>query len=42
MDRKWWWIGALLVTAVLLLSRAAGADETDPLPVPKGTPRAGS
>jgi tetratricopeptide (TPR) repeat protein len=40
MDRKWWWIGALLVTAVLLLSRAAGADETDPLPVPKGTPRA--
>jgi tetratricopeptide (TPR) repeat protein len=40
MDRKWWWIGVLLVTAVLLLSRAAGADETDPLPVPKGTPPA--
>jgi tetratricopeptide (TPR) repeat protein len=40
MDRKWWWIGVLLVTAVLLLSRAAGADETDLLPVPKGTPPA--
>jgi tetratricopeptide (TPR) repeat protein len=40
MNRKWGWIGVLLVTAVLLLSRTAGADETDTLPVPKGTPRA--
>jgi tetratricopeptide (TPR) repeat protein len=40
MNRKWWWIGALLGTAVLLLSPPTGADETDPLPMPKGTPRA--
>jgi Flp pilus assembly protein TadD len=29
----------LLVTAVLLLSLAAGAEESDPLPAPKGSPR---
>jgi tetratricopeptide (TPR) repeat protein len=39
MNRKWWWLGVLLGAAVLLLSPAAGADETDPLPVPKGKPR---
>jgi tetratricopeptide (TPR) repeat protein len=39
MNRKWWWIGVLLGAAILLLSPAAGADETNPLPVPKGTPR---
>ena len=38
MNRKRWWIGALLGAVVLLLSSAAGADESDPLPVPKGTP----
>ena len=39
MNRKRWWIGVLLGAAVLLLSPAAGADESDPLPAPKGTPR---
>jgi tetratricopeptide (TPR) repeat protein len=39
MQRKRLWIGVLLGAAILLLSPAAGADESDPLPVPKGTPR---
>jgi len=39
MNRKWCWISVLLGVAILLLSPAAGADETDPLPAPKGTPR---
>jgi Flp pilus assembly protein TadD len=38
MQRKRWWIGILLGVAVLLRSSAAGADESDPLPAPKGTP----
>ena len=38
MQRKRLWIGILLGAAVLLLSPAAGADESDPLPAPKGTP----
>ena len=33
------WIGALLGAAVLLLSPAAWAVESDPLPAPTGTPR---
>jgi tetratricopeptide (TPR) repeat protein len=39
MNRKLWRIGTLLGAAMLLLSLAAGADESDPLPAPKGTPR---
>jgi Tfp pilus assembly protein PilF len=39
MQRKRLWIGVLLVAAVLLRSPAAPAVESDPLPVPKGTPR---
>jgi tetratricopeptide (TPR) repeat protein len=39
MQRKRLWIGVLLGAAILLLSPAAGADESDPLPAPKGTPR---
>ena len=39
MQRKLWWIGILLGVAMLLRSPAAGADESDPLPAPKGTPR---
>ena len=39
MHRKWSWLGVLLAAAVLLLSPAAGADESDPLPAPRGTPR---
>jgi tetratricopeptide (TPR) repeat protein len=39
MNRKWCWIGVLLGAAILLLSPVAGADESDPLPAPKGTPR---
>jgi tetratricopeptide (TPR) repeat protein len=39
MHRKRWWMGVLLGAAVLLLSPAAGADESDPLPAPKGTPQ---
>jgi Tfp pilus assembly protein PilF len=39
MNRKWSWIGVLLGTASLLLSFVAGADESDPLPAPKGSPR---
>jgi tetratricopeptide (TPR) repeat protein len=39
MNRTRWWIGALLGTAMLLLASGAGADESDPLPAPKGTPR---
>jgi tetratricopeptide (TPR) repeat protein len=38
MQRKRWWIGILLGVAMLLCS-PAGADESDPLPAPKGTPR---
>jgi hypothetical protein len=37
--RKRWWISLLLGVAMLLRSPAAGADESDPLPAPKGTPR---
>jgi tetratricopeptide (TPR) repeat protein len=37
MHRKPWWIGVLFGAAVLLLSSGAGADESDPLPAPKGT-----
>ena len=40
MNRKWWRVGVLLVAAVVLGGLAVDADETDPLPVPKGTPRA--
>ena len=39
-QRKRWWIGILLGVAMLLRSPAAGADESDPLPAPKGTPHA--
>jgi Tfp pilus assembly protein PilF len=39
MNRMRWWLGVLLGAAVLLLASGAGADESDPLPVPKGTPR---
>jgi tetratricopeptide (TPR) repeat protein len=39
MNRKQWWIGVLLGAIVLLLSPAAPADESDPLPAPRGTPR---
>jgi len=39
MNRTRWWIGILLWTAALLLASGAGADESDPLPAPKGTPR---
>jgi tetratricopeptide (TPR) repeat protein len=39
MNRKPWWIGLLLGAALLLFSPAAGADESDPLPAPNGTPR---
>jgi tetratricopeptide (TPR) repeat protein len=39
MNQKRWWIGVFLGATVLLLSLAAGADETDRLPVPKGTTR---
>jgi tetratricopeptide (TPR) repeat protein len=39
MHRTRWWIRVLLGAAVLLLSPATGADESDPLPAPKGTPR---
>jgi tetratricopeptide (TPR) repeat protein len=39
MNRTRWWIGALLGTAMLLLASGAGADESDPLPAPKGRPR---
>jgi tetratricopeptide (TPR) repeat protein len=39
MNRTRWWIGALLGTAMLLLASGAVADESDPLPAPKGTPR---
>jgi tetratricopeptide (TPR) repeat protein len=39
MNQKRRWIGFLLGAAILLLSPVAGADESDPLPVPKGTPR---
>jgi len=38
MHYKRLWISVLLGTAVLLLSPAAQAVESDPLPVPKGTP----
>ena len=39
MRRKRWWIGVLLGVAVLLRSPVVGAVESDPLPVPTGTPR---
>jgi tetratricopeptide (TPR) repeat protein len=39
MQGKWWWIGVVLGVAVLLRSPVVGAVESDPLPVPKGTPR---
>jgi tetratricopeptide (TPR) repeat protein len=39
MNRTRWWIGVLLGTALLLLASGARADESDPLPAPKGTPR---
>ena len=39
MQRKLWWIGIVLGVAVLLHSPVVGAVESDPLPVPKGTPR---
>jgi tetratricopeptide (TPR) repeat protein len=39
MNQTRWWLGVLLGTAVLLLASGVGADESDPLPVPKGTPR---
>jgi len=38
MNRNWSWIGVLLGAAILLLSPAAGADESPPLPAPKVTP----
>jgi tetratricopeptide (TPR) repeat protein len=39
MHPKRWWIGILFGAAVLLLSPGAKADESDPLPAPKGTPQ---
>jgi Flp pilus assembly protein TadD len=39
MHRKRWWMGVLFGAAVLLLSPAAGADESDPLPAPTGAPQ---
>jgi tetratricopeptide (TPR) repeat protein len=39
MNRTQWWIGVLLGAVALLFSHTAGADESDPLPAPKGTPR---
>jgi tetratricopeptide (TPR) repeat protein len=39
MNRKLWCISVFLWAAVVLLSPAARAEETDPLPAPKGTPR---
>jgi tetratricopeptide (TPR) repeat protein len=39
MNQTRWWLGILLGIAVLLLASGAGADESDPLPVPKGAPR---
>ena len=39
MQHKRWWIGVLIGAAVLLHSPGVGAVESDPLPVPKGTPR---
>jgi tetratricopeptide (TPR) repeat protein len=39
MNQRLGWISVLLCAVVLLLIPAAGAIETDPLPVPKGTSR---
>jgi tetratricopeptide (TPR) repeat protein len=39
MHRTPWRVGVLFGAAVLLLSSGAGADESDPLPAPKGTPQ---
>lgn len=39
MHRKRRWMGVLFGAAVLLLSPAAGADESDPLPAPTGAPQ---
>ena len=37
---RWMWVGArLLATALVVGSSVAGADESDPLPVPKGGAR---
>ena len=38
MRRTLWWIGVLLGAAVSLLTPAVQADESDPLPAPRGTP----
>jgi tetratricopeptide (TPR) repeat protein len=38
MRRTLWWIGILLGAAVSLLTPAIQADESDPLPAPRGTP----
>ena len=39
MNRKPWWIGVLLGAAAAPAQSRRGADESDPLPAPKGTPR---
>lgn len=39
MNRTRSWTSVLLVTVVLLLASGVWADESDPLPAPKGTPR---
>jgi tetratricopeptide (TPR) repeat protein len=39
MNQTQWCISVLLGTVALLLASGAGADESDPLPAPKGTPR---
>ena len=37
---RWMWVGAhLLATALVVGPSVAGADESDPLPVPKGGSR---
>jgi tetratricopeptide (TPR) repeat protein len=38
MYRTPWWMSIFLVATVFLLSPGAEADESDPLPAPKGTP----
>src|SRR5262245_41414036 len=38
MRRTLWWIGVLLGAALSLLTPAVQADESDPLPAPRGTP----
>jgi tetratricopeptide (TPR) repeat protein len=39
MNRTRWWLGVLLGAAAVLFSPAAWADESDPLPAPKGGTR---